>query len=265
MVDSTDPSTWVYDSRFDDIRTWYATVMKGLDPSNDGAIPEKPVGPVVTGSFAAWKRSIHSPNVGLVAHCQKYFVHDAAEARVDEHGQMLVTCTCGLVVNINMFSDSESLDPRGRWSKFFAENRPTVSVAKQREFYEHPGHRDPFEKTVLGAFLARVRQSDHVESIELEMRCVTCGWLELNSPFPGDKDAFEKYAHRFPIDMHNLRCPQPGTDVWDGDMYLWGHGPASAWKFKQEKLARAKAARKAAELAESSDETRDDDREVDSE
>jgi hypothetical protein len=45
---------------------------------------------------------------------------------------------------------------------------------------------------------------------------------------------FEKYAHRYPIDMHNLRCPQPETTFWDGDMYLWGHGPATAFKLRRD-------------------------------
>ena len=153
MVDTTDPSTWVYDPRYDNVQKWYKADMKGLDPLLDGKIPDKPVGPVVTGSFAAWKRSVNTPNVGLIAHCQKFFVHDSAEARVDNDGQMHVTCTCGLVVPLNMLGDKDSLQPRGYWSKFFAENHPSATIAKQREFFEHPGHRDPLEKTVLGGFL----------------------------------------------------------------------------------------------------------------
>lgn len=230
MVDSTDPSTWVYNPRYDKVKKWYEADMKGLDPLLDDQIPDKPVGPVVTGSFAAWKRSVHTPNVGLIAHCQKFFVHDSAEARVDDDGQMLVTCTCGLVVSINMLNDKDSLKPGGYWPKFFAENRPSASIEKQREFYEHPGHRDPLEKTVLGGFLVRLREPGLDKEPFLELRCHSCGWLTPGQSMSGEWSDFEKYAHRYPIDMHNIYCPQPGTDFWDGDMYLWGHGPGAGFK-----------------------------------
>lgn len=243
MVDSTDPSTWVYDPRYDKVKRWYKADMKQLDPSNDGQVPDKPTGPVVTGSFAAWKRSVHSPNVGLIAHAQKYFVHDSAEARVDKDGQMQVTCTCGLVVAINLFGDDDSRQPGGYWSKFFAENHPTASIAKQREFFEHPGHRDPFHNTVLGGFLARLREPGPNQHVFLEPRCITCGWIEIDYTLLGDWDAFDQYAHRPSIDMHNIYCPQPETDFWDGDMYLWGHGPGSAYRARQARREREEAER----------------------
>ena len=254
MVDSTDPSTWVYDPRYDRVQKWYKADMKGLDPLVGGQIPNKPVGPVVTGSFAAWKRSIHTPNVGLIAHCQKFFVHDSAEARVDADGQMLVTCTCGLVVPINMLNDNDSLKPGGYLPKFFAENRPSASIEIQREFFEHPGHRDPFEKMVLGGFLVRLREPGLEQDVRLEHRCNTCGWLPLGYEMSGDWKDFEKYAHRFPIDMHNSDCPQPGTEIWDGDMYLWGHGPASAYRARK-----ARREREEAEGDSGDEETLDDD------
>ncbi|MEY4899319.1 MAG: hypothetical protein RL294_1130 [Actinomycetota bacterium] len=234
MVDTTDPSTWVYDPRYDDVQKWYKADMKRLDPLLDGQIPDKPVGPVVTGSFAAWKRSMHTPNVGLIAHCQKFFVHDSAEARVDDDGQMHVTCTCGLVVPIAMSSGNDSPNPRRYWSIFFAENRPSATMAKQRVFFEHPGHRDPLEKTVLGGFLVRLRETGPKQKPFLELRCHTCGWLTPGESMSGKWTDFEKYAHRYPIDMHNLRCPQPETTFWDGDMYLWGHGPATAFKLRRD-------------------------------
>jgi hypothetical protein len=255
MVDSTDPSTWVYDPRYDNVQKWYKADMKGLDPSADGTIPDKPVGPVVTGSFAAWKRSVHTPNVGLIAHCQKFFVHDTAEARVDDNRQMHVTCTCGLVVPINMLNDADSLQPRGYWSKFFAENRPSATLEVQREFFEHPGHRDPFHNTVLGGFLARLREPGPEQYVFLEPRCVTCGWIEIDYTLLGDWDAFDQYAHRPSIDMHNIHCPQPGTDFWDGDMYLWGHGPGSAYQARQARREREAAASARGEDVE--DETND--------
>jgi hypothetical protein len=250
MVDSTDPSTWVYDPRYDNVQKWYKADMKGLDPLLDGKIPDKPVVPVVTGSFAAWKRSVNTPNVGLIAHCQKFFVHDSAEARVDDHGQMHVTCTCGLVVPLNILNDDDSIRPGTYWSKFFAENHPSASIAKQREFFEHPGHRDPLEKTVLGGFLVRSREPGPKQKPFLELRCHTCGWLTPGESMSGKWDKFDKYSHRYPIDMHNLRCPQPETTFWDGDMYLWGHGPGAAFKAR-----RAAKEREAAEGA-SGDESR---------
>jgi len=252
MVDSTDPSTWVYDPRYDKVKKWYKADMKGLDPLLDGQIPDKPVGPIVTGSFAAWKRSVNTPNVGLIAHCQKFFVHDSAEARVDDNGQMHVTCTCGLVVPIDMLNDKDSLRPGNYWSKFFAENHPSASISKQREFFEHPGHRDPLEKTVLGGFLVRLREPGLDQEPFLELRCHTCGWMLPNDrmtgwmlpdyPMSGEWTDFEKYAHRYPIDMHNNHCPQPGTEIWDGDMYLWGHGPGAAFKARRDAKEREAAA-----------------------
>jgi hypothetical protein len=255
VVDSTDPSTWVYDPRYDDVQKWYAADMKQLDPTVDGQIPDKPVGPVVTGSFAAWKRSIHSPNVGLIAHSQKYFVHDTAEARVDADGQMHVTCTCGLVVPLNVYGDDETLEPGRYWSKFFAENHPRVSIAKQREFFEHPGHRDPFHNTVLGGFLARLRDPGTDQDVRLEPRCITCGWIEITYTILGDWDDFDQYAHRPSIDMHNIYCPQPGTDYWDGDMYLWGHGPGAAYRARQARREREAAERAADDGEKSADDS----------
>jgi hypothetical protein len=243
MVDSTDPSTWVYDPRYDNVKRWYKADMKQLDPSFDGTFPDKQFTPVVTSSFDAWKRSLYSPNVGLIAHCQKFFVHDSAEARVDDDGQMQVTCTCGLIVPINMLGDERGDQPGRPWFRFFAENHPTVSIAKQREFFEHPGHRDPFHNTVLGGFLARLREPGPEQYVFLEPRCVTCGWIEITYTLLGDWDAFDQYAHRPSIDMHNIHCPQPETDFWDGDMYLWGHGPGSAYQARRARREREAAER----------------------
>lgn len=243
MVDSTDPSTWVYDPRYDDIEKWYEAEMKGLDPDIDGTIPDKPVGPVVTGSFAAWKRSVHSPNVSLIAHAQKFWVHDAAEARVNKKGRLLVTCTCGLVVDMTTVANDvheDDLNPGSTWSKYFAGNHGQP-IEWQRTFFEHPGHRDPFHTTVLGSYLVRLREPGLDRDIFLEARCHTCGWLTLNRSLSGEWGEFDTYSHRVPLDMHNLSCPQDGTDCWDADMYLWGHGPASAWKHRQAKAAREQA------------------------
>jgi hypothetical protein len=155
---------------------------------------------------------------------------------------MLVTCTCGLVVPINMLNNADSLNPRGYWSKFFAENRPSATLEAQREFFEHPGHRDPLEKTVLGGFLIRLREPGPDHKPFLELRCHSCGWLTPGQAMSGAWDDFEMFAHRYPIDMHNIYCPQPGTDFWDGDMYLWGHGPAAGFKARRDAKEREEAA-----------------------
>jgi hypothetical protein len=254
MVYSTDPSTWVYDPRYDKVKRWYKADMKRLDPSFDGTFPDMQFTPVVTSSFDAWKRGLYTPNVGLIAHSQKFFVHDSAEARIDDDGQMQVTCTCGLIVPINMLGDERGDQPGRPWFRFFAENHPTSTIAKQCEFFEHPGHRDPFHNTVLGGFLARLREPGPKQYVFLEPRCHTCGWLTPGESMSGKWDNFEKYAHRYPIDMHNLRCPQPETTFWDGDMYLWGHGPAAAFKARRDAKER-----KAAERAQADEGTNDSD------
>lgn len=243
MVEQTDPSTWVYNPLYDNVKRWYRADMKRMDPSVDRTFPDKPYAPVVTSSFDAWKRSLYSPNVGLIAQSQKFFVHDSAEARVDDDGQMHVTCTCGLVVPISLLGGERGDQPKQRWFRFFAENRPTASMAQQREFFEHFGHRDPFHNTVLGGFLARLREPGPDQFVRLEPRCVTCGWIPIDYTLLGDWADFDQYAHRFPIDMHNIYCPQPGTDYWDGDMYLWGHGPGAAYRARQEKREREQAER----------------------
>ena len=240
MVDSTDPSTWVYDPRYDNAEKWNNAQDADLNPSNAGDLANAPHSPRVTSSRDAWMRSVHAPNATLIVHCQKLWVHDASEARRDDEGRMTVTCTCGLIVAIDFRDDAQNRKPF-HFPKFFAGNHG-MSIELQREFFEHPGHRDPFHKTVLGGFLVRLREPGLEQDVFLEHRCITCGWLPLGYELSGDWEDFEKYAHRFPIDMHNLRCPQPGTECWDGDMYLWGHGPASA--------ARARKARREREEAE---------------
>lgn len=243
MVDSTDPSTWVYDPRYDEAEKWNQAQDADLNPSNASDLEAAPHSPRVTSSRDAWMRSVRAPNATLILHCQKFWVHDASEARRDEDGQVSVTCTCGLVVSVDLDEDPSDGKP-SHIPKYFAGNHGR-SLEWQRAFFEHPGHRDPFHKTVLGGFLARMRPPGVDQLVILELRCNTCGWLPLGQPLSGDWEDFEKYAHRFPIDMHNLRCPQPGTDVWDGDMYLWGHGPGSAYQ--------ARKARRERETAESQD------------
>jgi hypothetical protein len=54
--------------------------------------------------------------------------------------------------------------------------------------------------------------------------------------------------------MHNIHCPQPETDFWDGDMYLWGHGPGSAYQAR-----RARREREATERASADEGTKDSD------
>jgi len=86
--------------------------------------------------------------------------------------------------------------------------------------------------------LARLREPGPEQYVFLEPRCVTCGWIEITYTLLGDWDAFDQYAHRPSIDMHNIHCPQPETDFWDGDMYLWGHGPGSAYQARQARRER---------------------------
>lgn len=250
MVDQNDSSSWVYDPRYDNVERWYKADLKRLNPSGDGTFLDKPFEPVATSSFGAWKRSVHSPNAGLILHSQKFWVHDASEARRDDDGQLAVTCTCGLVVTLEDDVEVSSRLASYR-SKFFAGNHGK-SIEWQREFFEHPGHRDPFHKTVLGAFLARIRSLGDRQLIGLELRCVTCGWLPLGHSLSGDWRDFDKYAHRYGIDMHNIYCPQPGTDFWDGDMYLWGHGPSAAYRARQ-----AEREREFAETAETETDGKD--------
>jgi hypothetical protein len=141
MVDSTDPSTWVYDPRYDNAEKWNNAQDADLNPSNAGDLADAPHSPRVTSSRDAWMRSIRAPNATLIVHCQKLWVHDASEARRDAQGRMTATCTCGLVVAIDFREDNQDRKPF-HFPKFFAGNHG-MSIELQREFFEDPGHRDP--------------------------------------------------------------------------------------------------------------------------
>lgn len=205
----------IYNTDYDDV-----LVMVNRDRVNLGMNPldtaeNVPTEPVVVSSFAAWKRSTHTPNAALIAHCQRFFVHDIAECTIDTSGTNVATCTCGLVVTMPPVKNVDNFGHERYFPKYFAENRSNA-IEWQRAFFAAPGHRDPFNNTVLGGYLIRLSDLDIDTEPRLELQCQHCGWLG-ETTLDGAWDEFATVSHREWIDRHNATCTGRGVEVVDDD------------------------------------------------
>lgn len=232
-----------YNHDYDDI-----LVMVNRDRVNLGLEPldsaeNVSTEPVVVSSYGAWKRAMNSPNTALIARCQQFFVHDIAERTIEASGKNVATCTCGLEVTMPPVEITDDIEHEAYFPKYFAENR-RKSIEWERAFFAAPGHRDPFHKTVLGGFLIRVKGLEVDATPRLELQCGHCGWLG-ESNLDASWDAFHQFHHRSYIDFHNWQCPGKGVEVFDEDVFLWGHDPLGALKsarWQAEREAQAAAA-----------------------
>lgn len=233
----------VYDHDYDDALALANSALTFFRNPTIKKIPRKMIGPLVVGSYDMWWRSKTMRNEFVIVHAQQYWVHDMSEM-TSRDGVWDVTCTCGLVVS--MPDDPAKPLSTQVQRKYFAGNRRN-SIDWQHQFYAAPGHRDPFHNTVLGAFLTCVSEPTPEGSRRLELQCAHCGWL-TTTPLETDWDAFVTFGHRMWIDDHNAYCPGDGVEVFDEDVFLWGHNPLGAWK-----AARAKQLRLETQLTEDED------------
>lgn len=243
-----------YNPDYDDVLVMVNRDRKllGLDPADSAeGVSTKPV---VVGSFGAWKRAMHSPNAALIARCQEFWVHDVAERTTFADGRVVATCTCGLEVYMGV----EEADGHEQYfPKYFAENR-RKSIEWERAFFAARGHRDPFHKTVLGGYLIRVKGLEVGAAARLELQCQHCGWLG-ETDLGAQWDDFKRFHHRSYIDMHNWTCKGKGkgVEVFDDDVFLWGHDPLGA--LKSQRRREAEEAKKNGALPEPAELLKDDD------
>jgi hypothetical protein len=233
----------VYDHDYDDALALANSALRYLKNPTLDEIPPTMIGPVVVGSVDLWWRSKKCRNEFVIVQAQQYWVHDMSEVSPTDT-TWNVTCTCGLIVA--MPDDPEFPMPFAERTNYFARSRHN-SIEWQREFFAAPGHRDPFHNTVLGAFLICVSELDPVSSPLLELQCGHCGWLG-ETKLVRDFTKFVRFGHRMWIDNHNAYCPGDGVEVFDEDVFLWGHNPLGAWK-----AARAKQLGLEAQLTEDED------------
>lgn len=220
MMGATQPR---YNHNYTKVRAWRKKALADLGIDVSTGDLDAPVGAVVTTSYSAWRRSVNAPNSVIAAHCQRFWVHDMSEFRKTDDGGVVVTCTCGLEVDMPASGDPRTVS---YLPKYFAEQR-RETLEWQREFFAAPGHRDPFHTTVLGGYLIRVQDPQALSIVRLELQCQHCGWLEETS-LDASWDAFVPFGHRLWIDIHNAGCRGKGVTVFDEDIFLYGHGP-SAW------------------------------------
>ena len=201
MANNNNPQP-VYDHDYDDAFTFVNSGLAFFKNPPISKIPTTMIGPLVVGSYDMWWRSKKMRNEFVIVHAQQYWVHDMAEMTPAD-GVWDVTCTCGLIVS--MPDDPVKPMSTQAATKYFAGVRRN-SVAWQHEFFAAPGHRDPFHKTLGGAFLIRVSEPTPDLSMRLELQCGHCGWLGETKLDP-DYSEFTRVGHRKWIDSHNAGCP----------------------------------------------------------